>query len=723
MDCDRKYEDFSDGHESYSLSTISSTSSASSTCSTFSTSSAFTSLSGALQDASVDAIHSNPNLLRVTRSWAYYLDGRRRYEYHPQHCDRRTSCQPNNGNSQCAYRPNGVTDRPEGNERIDDENGVSHSNHFQYTTALHHVTEASFSRPALEEIKLHGLAGVKRVFGVALFLGLIPILGPIIVTYLTYYKVYKPLLNIKIGRISRVELQQTMQIYLFLDLMLGLLLPIIGPVLRVRYFQPALRVTDEAKARVLEHGEVCVRAYNQVAALIGHTSEPRSLLSNLESISIQTIPPTLPSFLSRSFLLTRHRRRPCVQPYSMGPRIMNQHQQQSLTSTQRLPSNILSFQRNQSSVRQPAATLSQISTVSFSGGGATTPLSRVTFSSIEFVYHYQHCHNPHFPYHFHDGQRVDCPCTDLRTTRSYSSSESVLEDERSRVRSSPHFSFFGSSDVDVEKETLSFEDVSKLVPVSPKSSTECIMPSTLPLLNTRHSAVQSPELSKSHLNLVLRDASEPYLRSTSTMQVVVNSGKPVLALETIPEVVIISQSECDPQGADFSMSSVLSSPSTQSTMPPPLSSTAMSLPPCPQRSLAGCGPSQAYKLYLMGHNYPLDWFRDKCAYEDQDRRSVLTLASSCQAQYDHGSIRDSTHHPSSNEHVVAVGVKGKLGCEKDDMNEMKLPSAPMFLVGRMQALPPNGFTSRDLGHSQLRRSPVMDFSILRQQRATAVESL
>lgn len=256
MDCDRKSEDLNDGYESYSLSTISSTSSAPPTCSTSSTSSAFTSLSGALQDASVDAIHSNSNLLRVTRSWAYYLDGRRRYEYHPQHSDRRNSRQPNNGYSQRAYRPNGVTDRPESNERID-ENGISHNNHFQYTTALDHVTGASFSRPALEEIKLHGLAGVKRVFGVALFLGnahrncrleravctvghfhflcmpvnitfylhgpamlgLIPILGPILYTCLTYNKVYKPLLNIKIGRISRVELQQTMQMYLFLDLM------------------------------------------------------------------------------------------------------------------------------------------------------------------------------------------------------------------------------------------------------------------------------------------------------------------------------------------------------------------------------------------------------------------------------------------------------------------------------------------------------------------------
>lgn len=50
-------------------------------------------------------------------------------------------------------------------------------------------------------------------------LGLIPILGPILYTCLTYHMVYKPLLSIKIGRISQVKLQQTMQVYLFLDLM------------------------------------------------------------------------------------------------------------------------------------------------------------------------------------------------------------------------------------------------------------------------------------------------------------------------------------------------------------------------------------------------------------------------------------------------------------------------------------------------------------------------
>lgn len=493
-------------------------------------------------------------------------------------------------------------------------------------------------------------------------------------------------------------------------------------------------MTDEAKARILEHGEVCVRAYNQVAALIEHTSEPRYLLSNLERISIQTIPPTLPRFLSRSFPLARHRRRPCVWPCSLGSRIMNQHHQQPLATIHRLSSNILSFERNQSSVRQPAATLSRLSTMTFSEGGATTSLSHVTFSSIEFAYHYQHDHSPHFPYHFHDGCRTDCPGTDSHMTRSYSSSGSAMEDERNRTRSSPHFSFFGLSEVADGKP---FEDVSKLVPANPKSSTECIMPSTLPLLNTRQSAVRSLELSQSHLNLILpksQDASELYLRSTSTMQVVVNSGKPVLAEETIPEVIIISQSECDSQGAvlplpskaqgaDLSMSSVFSSQFTQPTVPPPSSSSSMSLPPCPQRSLEGCGPSQAYKLYLMGQNHPLEWFRGECEYKDKDRGSALTLASSCQAQCDHGSCRESTRYSSSNDHVVAMGVKGKQGCENEDMNEMTLSSAPMFLVGGTQALPRNGFTSPGPGHSQLRRSPAINFSILRQQRATPIESL
>lgn len=164
-------------------------------------------------------------------------------------------------------------------------------------------------------------------------------------------------------------------------------------------------MTDKAKAKVLEHGEVCVRAYNQVAALIGYTSEPRSLLSSLERISIQTLPPTLPRLLSRSSPLTRHRRRPRVRPYTGGPRIIH-----------RLPGNIVGSQRHQLSIRQPAQTLNR-STVTFSGRGTTPSLSHVTFSSTEFGYHYQHDHNPHFPYHFHEGNRVDYLGTESCATR------------------------------------------------------------------------------------------------------------------------------------------------------------------------------------------------------------------------------------------------------------------------------------------------------------------
>lgn len=104
MELDSKSEDGNSGYESYSSSTVSSTSSSSSTCSTSSTSSAFTSLSGALNDVTTDSIHSNSTLLRATRSWAYYLDGRRTYQYRPR-CHDRSSSQPNNGHSQCPHWP------------------------------------------------------------------------------------------------------------------------------------------------------------------------------------------------------------------------------------------------------------------------------------------------------------------------------------------------------------------------------------------------------------------------------------------------------------------------------------------------------------------------------------------------------------------------------------------------------------------------------------------
>lgn len=199
-------------------------------------------------------------------------------------------------------------------------------------------------------------------------------------------------------------------------------------------------MTDEAKTRILEHGEVCVRAYSQVAALIGYTSEPRSPLSSLERISIQTLPPALPHILSRSFSLTRYRPRPCGRSYTGSHSIMSRFQQHTFASIHHLPCNILGFQRHYHSIRQPTETLSR-STVTFSSKGTTPSLSRVTFSSIEFEYHCQHDHNPHFPYHFYDGNRVDNLGMESRASRSYSSLRSVLEVGKRSTRS-PYFSFF-----------------------------------------------------------------------------------------------------------------------------------------------------------------------------------------------------------------------------------------------------------------------------------------
>ncbi|KAF9306768.1 hypothetical protein BGZ74_003626, partial [Mortierella antarctica] len=75
------------------------------------------------------------------------------------------------------------------------------------------------------------------------------------------------------------------------------------------------------------------------------------------------------------------------------------------------------------------------------------------------------------------------------------------------------------------------------------------------------------------------------------------------------------------------------------------------------------------------------------------------------------------------ERVVKVSVQDKHDCEiEEDMNEMTL-SLPVVLVGGTQAPPSNGVPSSAPGYSQLRRSPGMEFSTLRQQRATAIEPI
>ncbi|KAG0344065.1 hypothetical protein BG004_004770 [Podila humilis] len=274
----------------HSASSSSSPSSTTSSSSISIPSSIFSTLSSALQDVNLGDIDSNAILLKEIRSWAFYLDGRRRYNrgsaspkpepYLRPRTQPQAQPTPTQQYSQCSNifsidshsefsderenndddvnididSPGHLEDAGEGVGPEEDNHGISSFSTWDYS---YHIPTNTHARPAMEEIRIHGIAGVKRVFGVAIFLGLIPILGPILYSYLTYQKIYRPLLRIKICRSSRNELQQSMQFYLFLDLMLGLFLPFIGPAIRARYLQPALRMTDEARTKVLEHGQTC----------------------------------------------------------------------------------------------------------------------------------------------------------------------------------------------------------------------------------------------------------------------------------------------------------------------------------------------------------------------------------------------------------------------------------------------------------------------------------
>ncbi|KAF9426375.1 hypothetical protein BGZ94_006618 [Podila epigama] len=274
--------------------------------------------------------------------------------------------------------------------------------------------------------------------------GMIPILGPLLCIYLTYLKVYKPLLAINISRVRQTQLQQTMKLYLILDLLVFIF------VLRsswksLQHFKtpvapnPAHRMTDDAKNRIQEHGEICVRAYNQVASLLGHSSAPTDMLAHLQRVSsTRSLPPTLPRLFLRALPYTRQNRRPCPRPFFVSSNSSRSSPSRSNTSTERwttipiTPAATGSGTRTSarrtrddtsSSFVAPISTLVSIpaptpafltrrtattlaysslslSTISTSNTSAFSTIDHLTFSSFDFAYHYQHEHNPHFPYHY-----------------------------------------------------------------------------------------------------------------------------------------------------------------------------------------------------------------------------------------------------------------------------------------------------------------------------------
>ncbi|KAF9107553.1 hypothetical protein BGX27_008692 [Mortierella sp. AM989] len=68
-----------------------------------------------------------------------------------------------------------------------------------------------------------------RRHGVAAFIGFVPIFGPAICFYVSYKLIYEPVGRLKIGRTNRIALEKVVFSHIFQNFLLGMLIPILGP--------------------------------------------------------------------------------------------------------------------------------------------------------------------------------------------------------------------------------------------------------------------------------------------------------------------------------------------------------------------------------------------------------------------------------------------------------------------------------------------------------------
>ncbi|KAF9151453.1 hypothetical protein BG015_006669 [Linnemannia schmuckeri] len=103
-----------------------------------------------------------------------------------------------------------------------------------------------------------------KCIGLAFFLvGLIPGAGFLISATLSYFKVYRPLMDkFMIDGADRVTLQRYAHQCLTTDLLIGLLLFPMAPFLRL-FFCGNLRMVESARIRVMRHDEKCAKAFSK----------------------------------------------------------------------------------------------------------------------------------------------------------------------------------------------------------------------------------------------------------------------------------------------------------------------------------------------------------------------------------------------------------------------------------------------------------------------------
>ncbi|KAF8943558.1 hypothetical protein BGZ47_005298 [Haplosporangium gracile] len=117
-----------------------------------------------------------------------------------------------------------------------------------------------------------GLRGFLKRIGLAFFLGLIPGAGFIICAALSYFKVYRPLMDhFMIDDADRVTLQRYAYQCLITDLLIGLLLFPMAPFLRL-FFCGNLWMVESARIRVMRHDEKCAKAFSESCLGSGTTA-------------------------------------------------------------------------------------------------------------------------------------------------------------------------------------------------------------------------------------------------------------------------------------------------------------------------------------------------------------------------------------------------------------------------------------------------------------------
>ncbi|KAF9411837.1 hypothetical protein BGZ76_005288, partial [Entomortierella beljakovae] len=106
------------------------------------------------------------------------------------------------------------------------------------------------------------IAEVMEKTGASVLIGLVPVVGPIACFALSYRYIHQQLEDITIGRHNRTILRRVILSRMFKQLLLGLFVPVVGPIYN-RYIQGTHETVDFARAQVTRHVMLSSLAYER----------------------------------------------------------------------------------------------------------------------------------------------------------------------------------------------------------------------------------------------------------------------------------------------------------------------------------------------------------------------------------------------------------------------------------------------------------------------------